>query len=317
MSEKIAIIGAGLVGRAWAITFARAGRDVVLWDPDANAVDQAIALIGPLLPDLEDNGILRGEHAADVARRIKGAPALKAALDGAMHVQENAPEKVDVKRALFSELDKIAAPDVVLASSTTAILPSHFTEHVPGRARCIVAHPINPPYLVPAVEIVPAPWTDASVVERTRALMQSIGQAPLVMRREVEGFIMNRLQAAVLQEAFRMVADGIASVEDVDIGLRKGIGLRWAFMGPFETINLNAPGGVVDYAGRYGGAMYEIAETQTTPLRWNSGALLAGVAKELDKRTPPAKRAERQLWRDRRLMALMRHLADADEEFGV
>ena len=146
--------------------------------------------------------------------------------------------------------------------------------------------------------------------------MQSIGQTPLVMQREVDGFIMNRLQAAVLQEAFRMVANGVASVEDVDAGIKMGIGLRWAFIGPFETINLNAPGGVADYASRYGEGMYQIAETLTPPMRWD-GALLERVAQELDKRVPPHKRRERQIWRDKRLIALMAHLAQAEADLGA
>src|SRR6185436_12588726 len=152
---------------------------------------------------------------------------------------ENTPEQVEVKREVFAKLDAVAGPQTILASSTSAILPSAFTEAVPGRHRCLVAHPINPPYLVPAVEIVPSPWTDADVVERTRALMVELGQAPIVMKREIDGFIMNRLQGALLQEAFRLVAEGYATTDDIDTGLCQGIGLRWAFMGPFETIDLN------------------------------------------------------------------------------
>ncbi|HUN98556.1 MAG TPA: 3-hydroxyacyl-CoA dehydrogenase [Bradyrhizobium sp.] len=316
MSENIAVVGSGLVGKAWAITFARAGRHVELWDPDPAAAEATIATIPQLLANLETEGLLKGASAIDVGRRIVRATSLAEALAGAVHVQECAPEDVEVKRKLFAELDAATAANAVLASSSTAIMPSRFTADVIGRSRCIVAHPINPPYLVPAVEIVPAPWTDPAIVTRTRDLMVAIGQAPIVMQREIEGFLMNRLQAAVLQEAFRMVAEGLASVEDVDVGIRKGLGLRWAFIGPFETINLNAPGGVADYAGRYGDAMHRIAETQTQPLHW-AGDLLKGVAKQLDQRTPPQDRAKRQMWRDRRLMALMRHLAEADEQFGV
>src|SRR4029078_12599552 len=140
----------------------------------------------------------------------------------------------------------------------------------------------------------------ADVVERTRALMVELGQAPIVMKREIDGFIMNRLQGARLHEASRLVSEGYATTDDIDTGLCQGIGLRWAFMGPFETIDLNAPGGVVDYAARYGGGMCRISETQTAPPRWNEGELLTRVAEQLDKRTPPEKRAERQAWRDRR-----------------
>jgi L-gulonate 3-dehydrogenase len=316
VSRKIAIIGTGLVGGAWAITFARAGHRVALWDANDGAIEGALKSVAPLLDDLEAKGLLKGQSAAAVFRRIEASPTLEEALADAVYVQENATERVEVKREVFLKLDSIAGPDVILASSSTAIRPSLFTEDVPGRSRCLVAHPINPPYVIPAVEIVPAPWTDPTVVERTRALMQSIGQTPLVMQREAEGFIMNRLQAAILQEAFRMVAQGIASVEDIDAGIKKGIGLRWAFIGPFETINLNAPGGVADYAARYGEAMYQIALTQTPPMRWD-GELLKKVASELDKQTPPEKRQERQVWRDKRLIALMAHMAKAEEEIGA
>jgi len=316
MREKIAIVGAGLVGGAWAITFARAGHRVALWDAKDGASEEALKAIAPLLDDLAANRLLKGQAPAAVLERISVAPSLEAALADAIHVQENAPESVEVKAQVFAELDRLVPPNVALASSSTAIKPSLFTEHVPGRSRCLVAHPINPPYVIPAVEIVPAPWTDLAVVERTRALMRSIGQAPLVMRREVDGFIMNRLQAAVLQEAFGMVANGVASVEDIDTGVKMGIGLRWAFIGPFETINLNAPGGVADYASRYGEGMYQIAQTLTPPMRWER-ALLDKVARELDERVPPEKRRARQVWRDKRLIALLAHLAQADEDLGA
>ena len=154
---------------------------------------------------------------------------------------------------MFARLDAAAPPDAVLASSTSAILPSAFTEGLKGRARCLVVHPINPPYLIPAAEIVPAPWTTPEAVERTAELLRAAGHAPIVMKREIDGFVMNRLQGALLEEAFRLVAQGYASVEDIDVGIRDGLALRWSFMGPFETIDLNAPGGVRDYVERYQG----------------------------------------------------------------
>jgi L-gulonate 3-dehydrogenase len=179
----------------------------------------------------------------------------------------------------------------------------------------LVAHPINPPYLVPAVELVPAPWTEPEVVERTRRRLATIGQAPIVMRRELDGFIMNRLQGALLHEAFRLVAEGYASTEDVDAGICEGIGLRWAFMGPFETIDLNAPGGVRDYVARYGGLYRTIAQSQTAAVPW-SGELLDRIEAERRRRLPRADLADRQRWRDRRLMALAVHKANADKDIG-
>src|SRR5258707_1216377 len=143
------------------------------------------------------------------------------------YVQENTPEKVEIKRAVFARLDAIARPDTILASSTSALLPSSFTQELAGRARCIVVHPLNPPYLIPAAEVVPAPWTDAHVIERTAAFLRGAGHAPIVMKRELEGFVMNRLQGALLEEAFRLVESGHASVEDIDIGLRQGLAFSW------------------------------------------------------------------------------------------
>ena len=148
------------------------------------------------------------------------------------------PKTSRVKREVFVRLDASAAPDAVLASSTSAILPSAFTGALKGRSRCIVVHPINPPYLIPAAEVVPAPGTDVGVVERTAALLRAVGHAPIVMKREIDGFVMNRLQGALLEEAFRLVADGYASVEDVDIGIRDGLALRWSLLAHLKPSTL-------------------------------------------------------------------------------
>ncbi len=216
---------------------------------------------------------------------------------------------------MFAELDERADPDTVLSSSTSALLPSKFTEHLAGRARCVVVHPINPPYLVPAVEIVPAPWTDPAVVERTRALMVAAGQAPIVMRREIDGFVMNRLQGALLEEAFRLVSDGYASVEDVDIGLREGLALRWSFMGPFETADLNAPAGVRDYVERYEGLYEGLYQTMQRRVEWG-GEVIDTVERERRELLPASDLQERQIWRDRRLMALAAHKRRALRDIG-
>ena len=315
MNDKVAIVGSGLVGRAWAISFARGGHDVVLFDTDDKAVANALRTVEGLLTKLELTGMLKGQTAVEVRSRINGAPSLEAALAGAAHVQENAPEELGVKREIFAKLDAAAERNAVLASSSSGILPSRISDELAGKSRCLVAHPINPPHLIPAVEIVPAPWTDPQVVERTRQRLAAIGQAPIVMRRELDGFIMNRLQGALLHEAFRLVAEGYASTEDVDAGICKGIGLRWAFMGPFETIDLNAPGGVRDYVNRYEGLYQTLAQSQSVPVRW-SGELLDRLEAERCRRLPRADLAERQKWRDRRLMALAIHMAEADKEIG-
>jgi L-gulonate 3-dehydrogenase len=234
--SKVAIIGAGLVGRAWAIALARAGHQVGVFDAEPDAVQRALAFVDAVLGDLAANDLLGGMAPQAVRERIRQASSLEDAVDGTIHVQEGVPETLDIKRALFARLDEIVDSDTILASSTSALLPSQIFAGLAGAGRCLVVHPINPPYLIPAVEIVPSPWTDADVVERTTQFMRDAGQAPIVMRREIDGFVMNRMQGALLEEAFRLVADGYATVEDIDVGLREGLALRWSFMGPFETI---------------------------------------------------------------------------------
>jgi 3-hydroxyacyl-CoA dehydrogenase len=310
-----AIIGSGFIGRAWAISFARAGHEVALWDQDPEAPRKALAYIEQILPDLEANDLLIGATAKTVAKRIRVSTYLPEALEGAVHVQENTPEDVEVKRKVFAELDALTARAIVLASSTSAILPSAFTARLKGRERCLVVHPINPPYLIPAAEVVPAPWTDATVVQRTAEFLRAAGHAPIVMGREIDGFVMNRLQGALLEEAFRLVAQGYASVEDVDVGIRDGLALRWSFMGPFETIDLNAPAGVRDYSARYQGIYSGIFSTANWRVDWD-GPVMDAVEAARRKRLPAEKLVERQAWRDRRLMALAAHKRRAEKEIG-
>ena len=311
---KTAIIGLGLIGRAWAITFARAGHEVRLWDADPAASGTALAFIADALPELAAHGLLKAQAPADVMTRLHVAASLSDALANAEHVQENAPERVEVKIALYQELDRLAPADAILASSTSAIPPSKFTEGLAGRARCLVCHPINPPHLIPAVEVCPAPWTSPETVTRAADFMRGCGQSPIVMKREIDGFIMNRLQGALLEEAFRLVADGVANPEDIDIGLRDGLALRWSFMGPFETIDLNAPGGVRDYALRYQNIYSGIFGSMQRRVDW-SGPVMDSIEADRAARLPRARLGERQKWRDGRLMALLAHkrrIADAD-----
>ena len=314
--SKIALVGLGLVGRAWAVSFARAGHEVSIWDERAEAIDEALAFVNKVLPELDANELLHGDAPIVVRARIRRALSLEEALEGASYVQENTPENLEIKKKVFAELDRLAEPEAPLASSTSAILPSHFSEALVGRARCLVAHPINPPYLIPAVELVPAPWTDRAVVERTAALLAAAGHTPIVIEREIDGFIVNRLQGALLEEAFRLVADGFASTEDVDVALRDGLALRWSFMGPFETIDLNAPGGVRDYARRYQQIYARIFPSTQRRVDW-SGPAMDGIEAERRSRLPAEKLGERSVWRDQRLMALAAHKKRAEGDIGA
>jgi 3-hydroxyacyl-CoA dehydrogenase len=245
------------------------------------------------------------EPAAAVAR-VTIAATLEEAVAGAEYVQESGPEVLEVKRATFEQLDRAAPSGAVLASSTSAIVASLFTENLAGRARCLVAHPVNPPHLVPVVELCGAPWTSPETKARARYLLESVGQVPIDVKREIDGFILNRLQVALLTEAFRLVQDGYVSPEDLDHTIADGLGLRWAFMGPFETIELNAPGGVADYCRRYVPWFRRYMADLPPASVWDDAQWMRAAA-AVETKLTPAQIADKSLWRDQRLAALVAH----------
>lgn len=300
---RVAVIGTGLIGRSWAIVFARAGWEVTLFDAVASTAQQARTLVSEGLAELAKHGLVdKSDHAA---KGVRVAANLADALEGASFVQENVVETVEAKCAIFAELDRHAAPDAILASSTSSIVASLFTENLAERSRCLVAHPVNPPHLVPLVELVGSPWTAPETIRKAKKTYEAVGQIPIVVRREVEGFILNRLQGALLAEAFRLVGEGFVSPQDLDKAVKDGLGLRWSFMGPFETIELNAPGGIADYCARYGDFYGRIQADAAGPEVYgikNVEYILA----EWD--GAPAERIQdRMRWRDQRLAALISH----------
>ena len=304
----VAVVGAGLIGRAWAIVFARAGHPVRLHDMDAAAMAGSHAYIGERLQELATYDLL-DDTPEVVLARIRCEPVLADALRDVVLVQENVRETVEAKTAIFAQLDALAPAGAVLASSTSWLPASQFTEALAGRARCLVGHPTNPPYLVPLVELCPAPWTDPAVMRRAREIYAAAGQTPVTLSREIQGFLLNRVQAAVLDECFSLFEQGLASADDIDKVLKDGLALRWSFMGPFETINLNAPEGVKDYAARYG-PQNRAAMAGREGFGW-SEETVAKVDAERRNQLPIADIGARSAWRDRRLMALAAHKRQA------
>jgi 3-hydroxyacyl-CoA dehydrogenase len=301
----IAIVGSGLIGRAWATVFASHGCSVALHDVAPGAAEAARAHIGTNLEELAGHGLVEDPKGA--LSRIRVARDLADVLTGADLVQENGPETVAAKQQLFAEMDALCPPSTILASSTSFIMASVFSETLAGRSRCLVAHPVNPPHLVPIVELAPAPWTDPDVVERAKAIYEQAGQVPIVLRKEKPGFVLNRLQAVLLAEAFRIVGEGVASAEDVDKTIRDGLGLRWSFMGPFETIELNAPGGIPDYCARYSAsldAMVKSSEGLGNPFDTTT---VETVMSEWRGAQTPDRVKRLSDWRDTRLAALQAH----------
>jgi 3-hydroxyacyl-CoA dehydrogenase len=304
--RNVAIVGAGLVGRAWAAIFARAGWNVRLNDPHIPTLKAAPRLIRDELHALARHGLADDPDGA--VARVSVAGSLEEAVTGVEFVQENGPEKVEDKQVIFAQLDKFAPKDALLVSSTSAITASRFTEKLPGRARCLVGHPVNPPHLVPLVELCGAPWTSPEAIDRARNVYREIGQVPVTIVREINGFVLNRLQGALLAEAFRLVGEGYISAEDLDHTVKDGLGLRWSFLGPFETIELNAPGGIPDYCARYTGFYKELAASAAGPEVYQSPNVDQVIAAWPHQPSPERIAALTQR-RNERLAALAAHKA--------
>lgn len=303
--KHVAIVGTGLVGCGWAVVFALAGATVKLYDEQADARAGLPDRLRTMLSDLEASGL--AENTDTAFARFTVCDTLAAALDGVEYVQESVFERVDIKTAVAREIGALISPDTIVGSSSSGIPASAFTEDAPNRERFLIAHPVNPPHLVPVVELVPAPWTAPEIMPIVRRSLEAIGKVPVEVRREVDGFILNRLQGALLNEAWALYEEGYASIADIDATVSQGLGLRWAFMGPFETIDLNAPGGVADYAERLEPLYHGIAKSRTKPHGWPP-ELIEKVAAELRQTLPLDDLPARSQWRDKRLMALVAHL---------
>ena len=301
-----AMIGAGLIGRSWAMVFARAGWDVALYDAAPGAADQALGLIGAGLAEQAEYGLARDPQAA--AKRVRSARDLPDALDGASFVQENAPETVEAKRA-----DVPRARPAGRARRHPCLLhlgdrrqPLH---RGPARPRPLPGRASGQP-AAPGADrrALGAPWTAPETIARAKAVYESVGQVPIVVRKEIEGFILNRLQGALLAEAFRLVGEGYVSPQDLDKTLKDGLGLRWSFMGPFETIDLNAPGGMADYCARYTGFYRSLQSAPAGPDVYEPPNVQA-ILREWGEAPDRTRLDARTRWRDRRLAALRAHKA--------
>ena len=306
---RIALVGAGVIGSSWSFVFARAGLDDFVHDAVPGSAVKALDFVRSALSDLEAQGLASTESPDAILARIKPTSRLEDALEAADYVQESAPERVEVKRELYARLDSLAPPDTILASSTSGLPASAFTQGLAQGRRCLVVHPINPPHLIPLVEIVPAPWTDPDVIERATDLMRRVGQSPIRLRGEINGFVVNRLQSALLAEAFRLVEDGVVTADEVDRAVSDGLGLRWFFMGPFKTIDLNAKTGIAEYCRNLGAMYHGLAKEQADPRPWGPG-LVETIEQQLRDLTPSMTISEQQAWRDR-CLAKLNHLKKA------
>ncbi|MGW4079330.1 3-hydroxyacyl-CoA dehydrogenase NAD-binding domain-containing protein [Streptomyces sp. NEAU-174] len=232
--RRVACVGAGVIGGGWVAHFLARGYDVIAWDPAPDAEEKLRRLVAAAWPALEQIGLADGAS----PDRLTVAATLAEAVADAQFVQESAPEKLELKRSLLAQLDAAAPPGVVIASSTSGYPMTDMQTEAADPGRLVVGHPFNPPYLIPLVEVVGGKRTDAAAVEWASRFYEVAGKSVITMERELPGFIANRLQEALWREALHMVANGEATVKEIDDSITEGPGLRWAFMGPCLTFAL-------------------------------------------------------------------------------
>jgi 3-hydroxyacyl-CoA dehydrogenase len=307
--QRIAVVATGVIGAAWATYFLARGLDVAATDPAPGAEDALRRAVEAQWPALEAMG-LTPDASPD---RLRFAASLEEAVREAQFVQENGPERLDLKRDLFRRLDEAAPAATVLATSSSTITISEIQDAC-GRhpERVVLGHPFNPAHLVPLVEVAGGRATSAEAVERALGFYRAVGKHPIHLRREVRGHVANRLQAALWQEAFNLVVSGVASVADVDAAIAHGPGLRWALLGPF--LNLHLSGGAGGIGELFGKPLWQATEGMWRDLGSVSvdaelGRKVAGgVAEELDA-LGGREGVERR--RDEALLALLRLKAEA------
>jgi L-gulonate 3-dehydrogenase len=303
--SKIACIGTGTVGAAWAVVFARAGHEVALYDalPDEVAertlprAAKALGLLEAFAPS--------DESIETILQRLRPAVSIAEAVAGAAYVQESVREDLSVKQGVFSEIAAAAPIAAILASSTSAIPGSNFLGHIPAPERALVVHPVNPPAYIPLVELCGTQWTSPETMAAARAFMSEIGMRPIIVKKEIEGFILNRLQFTLVAEAMHLVGEGYVSAEDLDAVLTDGLALRWASIGPFEVAHLNAPDGLQGFVDRLGPMMKRMGAAARTDYDWTPEQV-AQLHAALSVRVPVDEIADRQAWRDQRILATRR-----------
>ena len=277
--KNVGVIGGGLIGASWAAIFSKSGFNVFVYDPYPDVFDTYKSRVTSFLEELKT--IDETINVEESLNRINANVTIEDLCSNVEYIQESAPEILSVKQELFAKLDNLAPEEVVIGSSSSAMPISSITQNLKGQHRCIITHPANPPHLIPCVEICPGENTSNRTIEKTKEIFTASGASIVNVKKEIDGFILNRLQGALLNEAMRLYSDGYASSDEIDATIRDGLGLRWAFMGPFETIDLNAPGGIKDYISRYGPIFVEMAKNQTKIPDWSEEA---GKKLELERR---------------------------------
>jgi 3-hydroxyacyl-CoA dehydrogenase len=251
--RRVAIIGTGVIGASWAALFLAKGLDVVATDIAPNAEVALKRFVDAAWPALRRLGLSPGA----LQSKLAFTPDLATAVKGADLVQENGPERIDFKKKLYGDLDQLLPPDVIIASSSSGLTMSEIQSGCPSHPeRCVIAHPFNPPHLIPLVEIVGGTRTSQETIERVTEFFTSLGKQTVHLHKEVPGHVANRLQAALAREVYHLVAEGVVSAADVDAALCWGPGLRWGVMGNMMLNHLGGgQGGIEHFLQQFTGPM--------------------------------------------------------------
>jgi len=259
--RRAAVVGAGVIGISWAAEFLAHGMQVTVCDPVPDVEEHVRAGLREIAPTLAQLGLPVGDL-TDGTDALRFEPAVTSAVAGADVAQENGPERPDLKKELWSQIEAGAPADALFASSSSSIPASVMGQAMREPGRLVIGHPFNPPHLVPLVEIVPSPTTDPDVVERAVAFYRALGKRPQVLSREIPGFVANRLQAALFREAVHLVTQGVVTEQELDAVVTSSIGMRWAVAGPFQTFHLGGgPGGLADFLVHLGPALEALWKT--------------------------------------------------------
>jgi len=306
--EVVGLVGGGVIGASWAALFLAAGREVDLFDPAPDAEANARGYIENAWPSLEQLGLVRPGASAD---RLRMAADAAGAVCRAQFVQESVPERMPVKHQTYRLIEPALAPEAIVASSSSGLLMSEMQRGWENPARFILGHPFNPPHLIPLVELLGNQRTTEGVLDAAAAFYERCGKVTIRVNKEVPAHVANRLQAALWREAVHLVAEGVASVEDVDKAVTAGPGLRWSVMGPHMLFSLGSGGlGIDGFCERYGDSFHRWWDSLGTPrLSAEIAAkLAAGIAEEERGRSFESLAAER----DARLVAAMRAFGEVD-----
>ncbi|MEO7349429.1 MAG: 3-hydroxyacyl-CoA dehydrogenase [Terrimesophilobacter sp.] len=313
--QSVGVVGAGSIGIAWTIVFATAGLQVRLFELDHNRRESALVGVESILCEMYEAELLL-EPVQEVMTRVSIWETLAETVDGVGYVLECVVENLDVKRELFSQLDQLTPEEVVLASSTSAIPVSKFASDLKGRDRCLVVHPANPPYFLRVAEVVPAEFTSRAAVAQTISLLTRAKISPVVLNQEIEGFAFNRLQGALLREAYCLVRDGVISPVDLDTLVRKGLGLRWSVIGPFTTSELNTRGGLRQHSELLGPVYARFGLDRGNENPWTSDTI-ERVADDIRQHLPHVKWEENVRERDHAMIQLSSLLKGFENPFGA